>query len=126
MFEKRCCPRGQRQAAAMALRAACSEIQVKDIHTHTLINIFPLKKADSYRLPDPAPPPLIQKSRLLQASLPPHSNSWFDITLTINNLPVSHIHPLLEFLCSVRCSRCIGTDDPHAVELVRVESCRED
>ena len=34
VLEKRCCPRGQRQAAGMALRAACSEIS-NIRHTHT-------------------------------------------------------------------------------------------
>ena len=31
-FEKRVCPRGQRQAAAMALRAACSEMKIRRTH----------------------------------------------------------------------------------------------
>ena len=35
VLEKHCCPRGQRQAAAMALRAACSEIEIQDIRIHT-------------------------------------------------------------------------------------------
>ena len=33
-----CCPRGQRQAAAMALRAACNEIEIQDIHTPSALS----------------------------------------------------------------------------------------
>ena len=44
-----CCPQGQRQAAAIALRAACSGIVNKKIHTHSRLATT-VANADIYTL----------------------------------------------------------------------------
>ena len=48
-FEKRVCPRGQRQAAAMALRAACSEMKIRRTHTTSPYSTAAIERAMSDR-----------------------------------------------------------------------------
>ena len=102
VFEKRCCPRGQ-QAAAMALRAACSEIQNnRHTHTHTL-SLLPVSCVPPQHSPS-FPPllPLLSPSSSFLRLLPllsPSLLSSFPLHYPSESFPVCarytcHVLPL--------------------------------